>query len=204
MDNACVVCLNVECNCYVAEEVVETIEEPEEELDFNSEGRIEKQVLQSKLGGGGITKWKRSGAFTTLHTAADWSRKRTDTEVFFSEVKEWAYNLPGDREETFGNAMLKYSELLKTHPKKSNAYYMQSIKNDRIHKFRLRKVVEIAVLELPESLNELEVVDLDNWFNNLTRYQKDTVQELIKHTMETPDEPISYELRRRIKLIPLP
>ena len=211
LDNACDTCLMVHCTCF-SEPAPEPVVEPEEQeelgdVDFEEETAPEKRIPQKKLNSGKTMKWSTSGQLTTVKTTADWMmypEDKTSIDVFMDEVKKWSENLPGDSEETFSNAMVKYSELLVSHPEANNGYYMQAIKNQHIKNWQKRKVEEVTMAELPEANVEPNEINIAEWFNGLTRYQKKSVTELISQVLTNPDKPVSYELRRKVKDVPHP
>ena len=211
MDNACVACLMVECICFsepTPEAVIELEPEEDEELgevDFDEETAPEKRITQKKLASGKTMKWVTKGQLTTVKTTADWTftyEHFNDTDKFMYEVKRWAKAKPEDTDEVFSEAMVKYAELLVSHPEASNAYYMTAIKNNQTDRGRKRKVEEVTMEELPEQTCELGQTNTE-WFNSLTENHKTIAREVVTEVFKNPDKPLSLELKRKLKRIPL-
>lgn len=171
------------------------------------EHALSKQVTQKKTGNV-ITKWERTGQFTTVKTGADWTSDRSPMQQFMHDVTAWASKLPEDTDEVVGEAMVKYAELLVSHPGKSNAYYMQAIKNNQTDRGRKRKLEEVSMNytdegELVEKKGRednyaFEVVD---WFGGLSKYGQSAIQDSFTFIMENPDKKLPERLKQRVRKI---
>lgn len=178
----------------------------EESLDYTKED-IYKQVTQKK-NGNVTTRWSKSGSFTTVKAGADWASDRGSVEQFMHDVTAWASKLPEDTDEVVGEAMVKYAELLVSHPDKSNAYYMKAIKNNQTDRGRKRKVEEVQMNytdegELVEKKGRednyaFEVVD---WFGGLSKYGQSAIQDSFTFIMENPDKKLPERLKQRVRKI---
>lgn len=207
-------------NPYIYGGKVNVLSTTENRYDFNHQDskfledlfddRVEalsKQVTRKK-NGQVVTKWVRRGQFTTVKTGADWSHEFSSVEQFMREVTKWAENLPEDTDELVGWAMLKYSELLVSHPGKPNAYYMQSIKNDRIKRWEKKKVEEVYMnytddgeLIEKEGQSDTYAFQIIDWFSDLTPYGQDAIHESFTFIMANPEKELPERIKRRVRKI---
>lgn len=127
-----------------------------------------------------------------VHTTSElWVDESLDA-VFMAEVEKWARNKPGDWEEVFGDAMLKYAELRIEYPaesfeseKAAKAFWMQSIKNNRIDIDRKSKSfgkggAVMMSLDTSEEENEVGYYDTYDFEYDMefSDAEKKTVEEL--------------------------
>lgn len=142
-------------------------------------------------------------------TSGLWNEK-DDHEVFMNEVERWLRKKPGDWEEALGDAMVKYAELLISHPmdsfetiKDARAFYMQSIKNNRIDNDRKAKSFgksKFQVISLNTSDEDNEVGCYDTYaFEYEVAYsesQKKTIQEVYEWDQQGSQNTLSKDNRK--------
>lgn len=131
-------------------------------------------------------------------------------ETFMEEVQRWLYKKPGNHDDELGEAMVKYAELLISHPidsfetvKDARAFYMQSIKNNRIDLDRKSKSFgkgKVAVMSLDTSEDENEVGYYDTYsFEYEVEYtenQKKTIQEVYEWDQKGRESTLSKDDRK--------
>ncbi|MCC4303982.1 MULTISPECIES: hypothetical protein [Rhodococcus] len=181
-----------------------------EQLENEENDSMDRRVIQKK-NGNVTTKWSTSGQLTTVKTGADWimyPEDKSDLDVFMSEVRAWASKLPEDTEEVFSEAMVKYSELLLSHPGKEAKYYMQAIKNNQIDRGRKRRVETVPMNysdegEMQETKGSYDnyAYEVTDWFSELTRYGQEAIQESFQFIMDNPDKPLPKRIKRRLNKI---
>jgi len=213
VDGACDTCLYVECQCSTDTEdiAIDISEEKDESFEIDDRQHdYARSVTQQTIRTGLVMRWERRGAFTTVNRALErtWD-DFTDDELFMREVRLWAVRLPEDTDEIVGWAMLKYAELLESHPtssfksiKERNAYYMTAIKNNQYDRGRKRKLDEECVQEMPvvvhRDIYSFQVMD---WFSELSSYARKAVLEAMQWIDENPDKRLPERIQRRLRKI---